>query len=198
MFTNAELKDQAKQQISGNLGILFLIYIIYMLIVLGCNAVPVAGSIASYVLAPPLTFGLIAIYLGLTVGETPDVNRLFDGFKYFGTTIILQLLMSVFILLWSMLLIVPGIIKAYSYSMAFYILVENPQMSATEALDESKRIMKGNKMALFSLQLSFIGWILLVGLTAGIASIYVYPYMSAATANFYNRIKATSASYGAY
>lgn len=77
----------------------------------------------------------------------------------------------------------------YAYSMAPYILAENPEMSAKEALEKSKQITQGHKSELFVLQLSFLGWILLSAVTLGIASIYVVPYMSATVANFYNSIK---------
>jgi uncharacterized membrane protein len=76
--------------------------------------------------------------------------------------------------------------------MSFYILAENPGMTAREALNESKRIMHGHKADYFVLSLSFIGWILLVSVTFGIAAIYVGPYVAATTANFYNAIKQKS------
>lgn len=80
-------------------------------------------------------------------------------------------------------------IKAYSYSMVFYILAENPQMTASEAITESREIMDGHKFELFVLELSFILWMLLSMVTFGIAMIYVVPYMSLTMTNFYNNIK---------
>ena len=100
-----------------------------------------------------------------------------------------MLLVAVFTLLWSLLLYIPGIIKAISYSMSFYILAENPEMSAREALNESKKIMHGHKMDYFVLALSFIPWILLVMITFGIAAIWVAPYMQLTITNFYHSIK---------
>ena len=97
--------------------------------------------------------------------------------------------MAVFTFLWSLLLVIPGIIKAYAYSMSFYILADNPELTASEALAKSQSLMRGHKMELFILELSFIGWFFLIGLTFGLAAIYVAPYMEATMANFYNSIK---------
>ena len=97
--------------------------------------------------------------------------------------------MLVFTLLWSLLFIIPGIIKAYSYYMSMYILAENKGMSAREAISKSKQMMHGHKMELFVLELSFIGWGIVTAVTFGIAGIYVHPYMQATMVNFYDSIK---------
>ena len=153
--------------------------------------IPFVGVIAVYVIAPPLSLGLIMVYLSVTYGEDVQINTLFDGFRnnYFGKSILLFLMVIFFTMLWSLLFVIPGIIKAYSYSMSFYILAENPNMTAREALNESKEIMKGNKLNLFVLELSFILWILLVVVTFGIAAIYVEPYMQLTYVNFYHNVK---------
>ena len=99
------------------------------------------------------------------------------------------------ILVWLLLFIVPGIIAAYRYSMAPYIMAENPTMTAMEAIEESKRLMANNKWRLFCLQLSFIGWYILAALTAGIGGIFLAPYTKAAYTAFYldlmNRLPAS-------
>ena len=92
-------------------------------------------------------------------------------------------------MLWSLLFVIPGIIKGYSYSMAFYILAENPDMTAKEAITESREIMNGHKWELFVLGLSFILWAFAIVFTLGIAAIYVEPYMQLTIANFYHNIK---------
>lgn len=118
------------------------------------------------------------------------INDLFNGFKEFGRSLVLYLLIGLFVLLWSLLFIIPGIIASYRYALAFYILRDNPQMSASEALNESKRLMDGYKMDLFLLGLSFIGWALLCILTLGIGLLWLGPYMNTAYTNFYEeRIK---------
>jgi len=191
MFTRAEIKAQAKQQLKGKVWWLFLCTLIVSGLAMILGMIPFVGVIAVYVIAPPLSLGLIMVYLSVTYGEDVQINTLFDGFRngYFGKSVLLFLMVIFFTMLWSFLFVIPGIIKAYSYSMSFYILAENPNMTAREALNESKEIMKGNKLNLFVLELSFILWILLVVVTFGIAAIYVEPYMQLTYVNFYHNIK---------
>jgi len=101
-----------------------------------------------------------------------------------------MLLMTIFIFLWSLLLLIPGIIKSFSYAMTPFILEEHPELSASEAIDHSRAMMKGHKFDLFWLLLSFIGWLILCMVTFGIASLWVTPYMQTAVADFYEDVKA--------
>ena len=190
MVSRAEIKQQAKAQLKGNLGMIILCGIIYFAIVFVLSFIPYIGLIGSLVIAPPLALGLYKVLLNVTYGEKAEVATLFEPFQTcFGGSIVLNLLVNIFILLWSLLLLIPGIIKSYSYSMSFYILAENPNMTATEAITESRRIMDGHKMEYFVLSLSFIPWILLACVTFGIAYIYVLPYMYLTVTNFYHNIK---------
>jgi len=177
MFNRSELKAAAKGQIKGNIGILFL-----------CT---IAMSLLAWtgILMPALTVGMIMIYLNLTKNQKPAIGDAYKGFSVFGKALWLTILTGFFTCLWSMLLVVPGIIKMLSYSMAPYILAENPEMTAKEALNESKKITEGHKKDLFVLSLSFFFWYMLVGVTFGIAIIYVAPYMQATMANAYLSIK---------
>lgn len=185
----AELKAQAKAQLKGNVGMLFLCSLIVYAIGILCCMIPVVGAIASLIITPGLSIGLLLVYLDLSKNLDTHVSRLFDGFRYWGKALWLMILVSVFTFLWALLLYVPGIIKAISYSMSYYILAENPEMTAREALNESKEIMHGHKMEYFVLGLSFIPWVLLVAITFGIAAIWVIPYMQLTITNFYNNIK---------
>ena len=180
MFDRAELKAIAKAQIKGHIGTLFVCMLLVGLIV---------GTLVGALLAPGLLIGMIMIYLALAKGTAPQVTDIFKGLPVFGKALWLNIITGFFTCLWSMLLFVPGIIKGISYSMAPYVLAENPDMMAREALNESKRITQGHKMNLFVLSLSFLGWFLLVGITFGIAIVYVGPYMQATFANAYNAIK---------
>lgn len=192
-MNRTEIKNLAKEQIRGNIGILFVITILIAVIsylagsVIGI--VPYVGPIASvlFVTAPFLLSQYI-IYLNLINGKKPEIKDAFSGFNDFFSAFKTYLLMLVFTLLWSLLFIIPGIIKAYSYYMSMYILAENKGMSAREALSKSKQMMHGHKMELFVLELSFIGWGLLVAITFGIAAIWVVPYMQATYANFYKKL----------
>lgn len=101
-----------------------------------------------------------------------------------------MVLMAIFIFLWSLLLVIPGIVKAFSYSMTPFILEENPDLSANDAIDHSRAIMKGHKFDLFWLLLSFIGWGILCLFTFGIGFLWLMPYMQTSIAAFYEDVKA--------
>lgn len=121
-------------------------------------------------------------------GLDAQPEDLLSQFDHFGVSLGMSLLQTLYIALWSLLLVVPGIIAALRYAMAPFILLENPDMTANEALTASKHLMEGHKMELFLLNLSFIGWMLLGALTFGIGSLFVNPYMNAAYAAFYREI----------
>lgn len=123
-------------------------------------------------------------------GDTGLVGNLFSqGFGNWGHIVLGQLLMGIFIFLWSLLLIVPGIIKAYSYAMTPYILVDRPELSVRDAIRLSGRMMSGRKLDLFCLHLSFIGWMLLCILTLGIGILFLSPYMMTTQAAFYQDVR---------
>lgn len=189
MIDRAELKRRAKNNMSGNMGMLIVCLVIVGALTMVCNMIPYVGAIGSICISGPLSLGSAYIYLNLTKGFAPDVNVLFSGFQRFVDTLVLTLLISIFTFLWSLLFLVPGIIKSISYSQAYYILAEHPEMTAKEALDESIDMMDGHKMDYFVLGLSFIPWLLLVSVTCGLAALYVAPYMTATYANFYLAIK---------
>ena len=214
----AELKAKAKGQIKGNIGILFLIGVVMTLVLVPFTAIMApslmrvleglqtfvvtqnpadiimpgigywAGLAGIFLITPALSLGIYKIYLALAKGNKPTIGGLFKGFPFFGKALWLSILVGFFAALWSLLFVIPGIIKLYSYSQAFFILAENPKMSAREALIKSKRIMDGNKGKLFVLELSFILWVLLGIVTAGIALIWVVPYMMATFTNFYKTV----------
>ena len=188
-MTRAELKAEAKKQISGNIGILFVMFIIIFGIEFVAAFIPLVGPIAGALVTPVFGLSLCMIYLTLTKGASTQIGDIFKGFNSMGKAIWLQIITNFFTAMWSLLLVIPGIIKTYSYSMAFYILADKPELTAREALSKSKEMMNGHKLDLFVLHLSFIGWSLLTGITFGLAGIYVVPYINATMANFYNSIK---------
>lgn len=186
----ATLKSMAKSQIKGNIGVLFVITLLVAVVAGLVNVVPVVGSVASVlVVTPAMSIALVCIYLNLTKGIKPEIKELFAHFGEFWGAFKVTFLTGLFTALWSLLLVIPGIVKAFGYSQAMYILAENPGIGAREALKKSEEMMNGHKMELFVLGLSFIGWGLLVAITCGIAVIWVGPYMQATMTNFYNSIK---------
>ena len=122
----------------------------------------------------------------------PAIGNLLDGFGMFPRVLFLIILQIVFIFLWSLLLVIPGIIAAYRYSFAVYVMIDHPEMSAMDCLRESKRLTTGYKRQLFLLDLSFILWFLLtmVPIVGYIAQVYVTPYMESARVLYYEQIRA--------
>lgn len=145
-----------------------------------------------FVLGSVIGVGYARFNLGMVDHTSPSFETLFSYFPHWKTTAAARLLQSLYILLWTLLLIVPGILAAYSYSMTEYILAEHPYLTASEAITRSKELMYGNRWRLFCLQCSFIGWILLCILTMGIGNLWLTPYTNTATAAFYREISGTA------
>ena len=137
----------------------------------------------------PLVWGYGVLWLALARNENVDYGMLFDGFKDYLRIFLTLLLAQIYTILWMLLLIIPGLVKCYSYSMTSFILKDNPEMKYDAAINESMRMMQGHKMKLFLLDLSFIGWFFLSILTLGIGFLFLQPYMSTAHAHFYEDLK---------
>jgi uncharacterized membrane protein len=152
------------------------------------NSTSAFFNLLSFIVSGPLGYGLMVFFRRLRE-KTANIGDLFIGFKRFGDTFLLHFFSSLFIFLWTLLLIVPGIIAAIRYSMAYLIMTENPDMSALEAIDASKMLMDGHKSEYFGFVVSFIGWFILGILTAGIGFLYLVPYFNAAKVEFYEVLK---------
>ena len=185
MINRSEMKKTAKTQIKGNIGILFACQIVISLI--SSLAAPV--FMAGFLIAPSFALSTIMIYIALTKNIRPSIGDIWKGFNVFGKALWLTIITGFFTFLWSLLFIIPGIIKGYAYLMAPYILADNPGMTAREALRESKRMTNGHKGELFILSFSFIGWYLLIPLTLGLIVIWLAPYTHATLANYYLAMK---------
>lgn len=148
------------------------------------------GLIVSSVLAGPIAYGICSYFLRLSRDGASRLENVIDGFTNdFLGNFVLSFMQGLLIFLWSLLLFIPGIIKSYAYSMAFYVKNDHPEYGWKECLDESQRIMNGNKWRLFCLQFSFIGWYILGSLCLGIGTVFVTPYQQAAVTEFYEDIK---------
>lgn len=189
MISNTELRSMARDALRGNWGMAVLVGFLYMVITSAVGSIPGVNFIAPLILAGPLTFGLYIYFLHVVRGQQPELGVMFSGFQKFGATLVLYLLQTIFILLWSLLLIIPGIIASLRYSMAYFILHDHPDIGASEAIRQSKELMSGYKGKLFLLYLSFIGWGLLCILTFGIGFLWLMPYMQASLAAFYEQLK---------
>jgi uncharacterized membrane protein len=133
-----------------------------------------------------LGVGLMDYMLQISRRRAAGVGTLFDGFGIFWKALWINILMYIFVLLWSLLLIVPGIIAIYRYRLAIYIMLDHPEYSALQCIRESKRMMRGRKGELFVLDLSFLGWYLLGAIP--VAMVWVLPYTSITYANYYNAL----------
>ncbi|MBR4720896.1 MAG: DUF975 family protein [Clostridia bacterium] len=120
-----------------------------------------------------------------------DLNEIGAGFREkYGNVVLTIFLQNLFLALWTMLFIIPGIVKSYSYRMVPFILADNPEMSSTDIITKSREMMNGHKWDAFVLDLSFLGWLILSGMTAGILAVfYVDPYIFQTNAELYLALK---------
>ena len=144
-----------------------------------------------FLLGSVVSIGYARFNLNLVDRGNPAFETLFGYFSHWQNAVVARLLQSVYILLWSLLFIIPGIVATYSYAMTEFILAENPDLTASEAIAQSKVIMTGNRWRLFCLHFSFIGWDILSSLTLGIGGLWLRPYKRAAEAAFYREITGT-------
>lgn len=185
MVDRKVIKAAAREQIKGNIWVFFGVSLVLGLI----SSISGFTFVGPLLLAGPISLGFAYFILEIVRNKAGKFDTAFKGFNFFGESLVAGLVVGICTVLWTLLLIIPGIIAAYRYSMTFYILADNPTMSGTDAVNASKKMMKGHKWELFVLHLSFIGWFFLCGLTMGLLAIYVVPYVHAATANFYEAIK---------
>ncbi len=191
MANNSELRRRAREQLGSNIFDSNWLYLILAVVVVG--AILSAASalyVGTILLVGPLTYGLTRVFVRyMREKKKADLNNLFDGFREnLGQTFLLGLLSSLFITLWSFLLIVPGIVKACSYAMAPYIQQDSDNKDWKYCLDRSREMMNGHKMDYFLLQLSFIGWMIVGVLCLGIGTLWVTVYLETAKANFYEEL----------
>jgi uncharacterized membrane protein len=180
------LRKTARMQLKGSwlpsVGMVFVYLCITVFTVLG-------AGIAYLIFSGPLMLGFCGYFLKKARGETVTMSNLFGGFSMFGSGLLINILLFVFTALWTLLLIIPGIVKSLSYSMAYYIMLDNPGMNAMDAITASRKMMNGHKRRLFRLKLSFIGWGLLCIPSLGIGFLWLIPYIALSQANFYEDLK---------
>ncbi len=208
-----DIKREAKQVIKKHWGFGLLISVISFAIyglfpefidilasggfhnyIVGDNSASILGSLLSMLISLivfPIVVGSYWVYLRLVRGETAQISDIFipiTNANVFIKTILTTLLAGIFTILWSLLFIIPGIIKSIAYSQVYYILKDHPEYSPNQAITKSRELMDGNKWKYFVFGLSFIGWWLLCLVTIGLALIWVVPYYSTAAAKFYDQL----------
>ena len=203
MPQNSEIRKSARQMLKGQWTSPVLLTVLFLLVAvlvgflqetdhIGVTLVYVALSILVLI---PFSVGYEIVWLSfLRKGSGEGVfDDFFSVYKRMGRWIWVYILRQLFTMLWMLLLIVPGVIKSYSYAMTMFIAKDNPQMGANECINRSMVMMEGNKMKLFLLDLSFIGWILLGILSLGIGMFWILPYYYSSRAKFYEELKSRSA-----
>ncbi|HEY4503050.1 MAG TPA: DUF975 family protein [Candidatus Paceibacterota bacterium] len=189
---NAVLMRNAREALTGKWGLAVGGYFIYMAVTILVGAPDDIGPFLSLLIDGPMLIGLSVFSLALSRRQEASISQLFVGFNDFLRALSAYLLMILFILLWALLLIVPGIIAALSYSQTFFILAEDKSIGARDAIRKSKAMMNGNKKKLFFLSLRFFGWFLLCILTLGIGFLWFLPYIQVTMAMFYDDISGRS------
>ena len=188
MKSNSEYKTAARKALTGNWGFAAITALIYSLLTGVTVGFPCAGF---FLITLPLTVGFAGTFrILLTDGNTKLVDNLFElSIHDYLHNLATMALRAVYTFLWSLLLIVPGIVKALSYAMVPFLIKDRPELSADETIELSERMMKGHKTDLFFLYLSFIGWAILCLFTFGIGYFFLTPYVRTSVAAFYEDIK---------
>lgn len=207
MLSNSELRASARASLDGQWGTYVLLTLVVSIII--CLPQPFSiylsvvepgtGNIKGDLINLVWTLIVLPVSWGYSVcflyqrGQgkpAPKIGELFAGYSNYLRITGTMLLMGIYIILWSVLLIVPGIIKSLSYALTPFILKDEPHLSYNAAIERSMTLMRGNKCRLFLLYLSFIGWGILCLLTLGVGFLLLYPYMYMSFAKFYEDVKA--------
>ncbi|MBQ7153494.1 MAG: DUF975 family protein [Clostridia bacterium] len=182
-----DYRARAREQLDGN--IFKSAWLWGLLVCFIADAILSAISftaIGTLILAGPLGVGVSLFFLKQAREKQSDLGAMFGGFSdHFANRCLTGVMVSIFTFLWTLLFIIPGIIKSYAYSMSMYISADNPEYDWKQCIDGSRAMMKGNKWKLFCLDLSFIGWYIVGCLAFGIGMLWVLPYHEAARAQFY-------------
>lgn len=186
---NRDLMAQARACLQDRWGLAIAVIVINFALGLACGSIPIAGALASLVITGPLSLGVALFFLSIARGGKAALGMMFDGFQQFGNAVGAYLLMILFTLLWTLLLIIPGILASLSYSMTFYIIADNPSVGVMEAIDRSKQMMYGNRWKYFCLQWRFFWWSLLCLLTCGIGYLWLAPYIVTSNTRFYDDLR---------
>lgn len=201
---NVDLMRQARESLNGKWGLAIGAFVVYLIVVMILQTPSLLApsivllafpmGILSIIVAAPMVVGLAIFSLSISRNQEASVGQIFLGFNKFGICLAAYLLVALFTLLWTLLLIVPGIIAAISYSMTFFILADEDSIGAMEAIDRSKKMMDGYKWKYFCLCFRFLGWALLCILTLGIGFLWLAPYIQVSMAKFYDDVKAQLAA----
>ncbi len=185
---NQDITSDARNALSGRWGLAIAFCLLLGLLQSG-GGIPYLGPLIGLIVGGAFMVGAAVFFLTFVRGGNAEIGMLFAGFKNFGTALGAYMLQAIFVCLWMLLLIIPGIIAGLAYSQTFYLLAEDPSLGPLEAITKSKAMMKGHKGKLFCLQCRFIGWGLLCMLTCGIGLLWLMPYMQVSLAYFHEDLR---------
>ena len=192
---NLTLMRASREALRGKWGMAILTFFIYTLLTTTSGTLRSQGSFLTIsstltlIIGGPLALGAAIFSLSIARGKEGRLEELFQGFNNFATALVTYLLLLLYVLLWTLLLIVPGIIAALGYSMTFYILADDPAIKPQDALKKSKSMMDGHKEKLFYLCLRFLLLAILCIFTLGIGFLWLIPYVHVTMAKFYEDVK---------
>jgi uncharacterized membrane protein len=194
MIPNSEITASARAALSGKWTNAVLATLVWLIVNIVSQILPIVGPIICIAIGGAMALGIYVMGLKIARGETMEIGDIFSGFNKMLPAFCLYWLMFIFIFLWALLLIIPGILAAFSYSMAWFIKLDHPELGANACLDLSKKMMYGYRWKYFCLLLRFIGWAILCVFTLGIGILWLYPYMMTSMAKFYEDVAAQYAS----
>ena len=186
---NRVLMEQAEKSLKGRWGTAIGTCVIYILTVIAINLISGAGEVISLLVGGPFMLGLSMFTLAIARNENAYLELIFKGFEEFIRALSAYLYIFVFTILWLLLLIIPGIVAAISYSMTYFIMVDDKEIDAMAAIDKSKAMMDGYKMKYFRLILYYLGFSVLCIFTLGIGFLWLFPYIQVTNAKFYDDVK---------
>jgi uncharacterized membrane protein len=206
--SNKELMAEARMTLSGNWGLAIVGYVLFSVLIgsislfmqasiiftgatgssSSANLATLLFSVVFLLISGPLTVGYFSFFLGIAQDGEAKLESLFFGFKRFWASFGIYFLSGIFIFLWTLLLVIPGIIAAYRYAMVYFIVADDEDVGPLEAIGQSKEMMKGNKWKLFCLQWRFFWWMLLCSVLP-IGYLWLVPYMQTSFAKFYEDVR---------
>jgi uncharacterized membrane protein len=187
---NGRLIELANDSLKGRWWLAIGTYLLFGLIFNVLKNIPIAGTIFLNLIMGSLLLGLAIFSLSIARNEEARIEQLFQGFNRFGTNLVAYFLITFFILLWTLILIIPGIMAALSYALTYFIIADDDSISAIDAMNKSEQMMYGYKLQLFVLCMMFFILGLLCLLTLGIGFIWLIPIINITLAKFYEDIKA--------
>lgn len=193
-MTRSEMKARARAQLGG--GIFKNAWMIALAACLLVSLIQTAAgsvlpAIGMILVMGPLEYGKRYMFLKQARdGQPMQLGDMFRGFQDdFGGTLLIGFMTGLFTVLWSLLFVIPGIVKSYAYSMAYYVKADHPDYDWKACVNESRRLMNGHKWEKFVLDLSFIGWTIVGSLCLGVGTLWVTPYTAATEAQFYDYVR---------